>query len=271
MAAPFLSLMIRAAAKICWIFAALALFSCAAVREQMIPTPLATDLLEQVRLHSQEIKSFVARGEVLLEAPGMSYRGGQTMAAMGSDTFLLKVFTPANAPILYIAGRGARVIIIDFDKRTYRRILVEDGKFQLAKGLNVPTNFFTQIAVGMIPLETTPDLSAYKNEEGDEAILDLKQENIPEVSQSIRVGIEPPHEIKGMVFRQKGKVQYQVSFDHYRVIGDSHVPMSVALEVPAKRTRFTVRYSQILINPSLDPAQLAVEPPVFFREVTASQ
>jgi hypothetical protein len=272
MVPPFRNLLIRAAATACSFFTALSLFSCAAVREQIIPSPLATDLLEQIRLQNDMIQSFGARGEVLLEAPGgVAYRGKETMAAMGPNMFLLKVFTPANAPILYLSGKDGQVTIIDFDKRTYTRIPIKAGKFQLRKGLSISTDYFTRIAVGNIPLLKTPAFSAHASESGDVAIIEINGHGSPELSQSIRVDLQPPHIIKGMVFREKGKVQYEVSFDHYAMIDGLRVPMSVVIEIPSKRTRFTIRHSQVLINPSIDPRQLAVEPPAFFQEVAASQ
>jgi hypothetical protein len=42
--------------------------------------------------------------------------------------------------------------------------------------------------------------------------------------------------------------------------------MVVVIEIPGKRTRFTIKHSQVLINPLLDPEQLIIKPPPFFSE-----
>jgi hypothetical protein len=257
----------KVAAVFCSIFGSLVLFSCAALREQTIPSPLAGELLERVRTQNAGIKSFVARGEIVVDAPGgAAYRGRETMAAMGDSAFLLKVFTPANAPVLYLSAANDQVTLVDFAKRTYTKIPVQGGFFPLTRGLRISTDYFTRIAVGNVPLLPNSEFSAFASEKSNEARLVLKGNGPDRASQLIRIKLQPPRTISGVTLRENGKVQYEVSFDDYASVDGMMVPMVVVIEIPGKRTRFTIKHSQMLINLPLDSEQLTIEPPAFFSE-----
>jgi len=245
----------------------LVLSSCTFLRSQVTPSPLAESLLKQLRLKNSAIRSFVAKGEIILEAPRMEYRGKQIMASMGPDLFLVKIFTPANAPVLYFAGRDHDFTMIDFLNKTFLRSQIKDGKFQLSDRIWIPSFYFSQAAAGKVPLVADPSVRLKTGKKHDEITLILSEHGYTDVWQVLIMEPDEPHRLKSFSLKRRNETEYSVAFSDYEEKNHIQFPKSIVIRDTSKEILLTIRHSQFMINPDLDPGQFTVQIPAHFREV----
>lgn len=244
--------------------------SCSSVKPGMTtskPTRLAEDLLASIERRDEAVHSFAARGEIIIRVKDHEYRGRHTMAAILPDYFLVQISTPANAPILSLAGDGESVTIVDFTKEMFTSTPIKDGMFALAHSLWLHTDYFTLLPVGNIPLVQRPSIREAIDRKKQEAKLILNQQGLSETLLTILSTLAPPLLVKEISRTQYGSEDYYARFRRYTTKGDVKIPMYILIEMPQKQSHIIIRHRQLLLNPELEPEQFQINPPGYFMKV----
>jgi outer membrane lipoprotein-sorting protein len=238
-------------------FASVLALACARVPPQHAPerSPTADLLLRSLAERSARIQGLKAYGRATVDSPRGSGTSGFQVAAQRPGSLRLEVDGFFNNAVAILATDGKQMELANLEKGTFSRGPASPENI----GSLFPMVWPPEAAVGLLmadPPRLTPETTAVRMDEAHKAYaLEL---SVPPQKQTFYFEAET---LTLVGVTQAGFGPYEVWFDDREPLGDVEFPHRIDFHAPAAQTAIQLRYREVELNPTLEPATFSIDPP----------
>ena len=220
--------------------------SCATLPREPSPVPLAEELLARLQARSQALQGLKGLAHVRVSAPGKYFTAQEVILVRRPGFLRLETLSPLGAPLFYFVTTGQDLFMYHpGENRYYKGPARARHLSAILPGGLVPEEVIA-ILLGEFPLLPYEDSSSRYDAREERWFLDLKG---PSGEERQTLGIDPQNgRILSAEYPLQGIIR-RLSFSDYREAANFSFPHKIHFESPAARTRFTIEYEEIVLNP----------------------
>ncbi len=205
------------------------------------PPPSPEELLSRIHERSQDLQGLRGLAHIRVSSPGRNFRTQEVILARRPASLRLESLSPLGNPQFYLVTDGRELNMYDPGGNRYYRGQVSARHFSSLLPLNLEADEIVTLLLGSFPILPHEKASVSFDPKENLWILDLDARQT--------VGMEP----------QSGRVLYteyrlgtntrRLSFDDFRSASNRSFPYRILFESPESKTRITVEYTDVEINP----------------------
>jgi hypothetical protein len=220
--------------------------SCAALPREPLPAPAPEELLLRFRARAQAVQGLKGLAHVRVSAPGKNFFTPEVIFARRPGFLRLEILSPLGTPLFYFTTDGEDLFLYHPGENRYSRGPARANRFPEVLPAGLEPQEVVSFLLGGFPLLPYEDFSVRFNREDGLWRLELG-DPLGAGPQVLKVDPQT-REVFSAEYLRDG-VARRLSFEDYRTVAGVSFPHRIHFQSPAAKTRLTVEYDEIALNP----------------------